>query len=131
MTRRCAATLILLLCVQAQVTSVYDGDTFRVVAAIWPGQTWSGSVRVNGADTPEIRGQCEQEKVMALAAREFTRTAVGERVTLHNVKRGKYAGRVVADVETQRGDLTERLIRNGHGRPYDGGKRKSWCAEQE
>ena len=132
MTRRCAACLVLLLlCVQATVTRVYDGDTFSVVAAIWPDQTWAGSVRVNGVDTPEIRGQCPREKVLALAAREFTRQAVGERVTLHGVKLGKYARRVVADVETQRGDLTEMLIRNGHGRPYDGkSARRGWCEAQ-
>ena len=29
----------------AAVVSVYDGDTFRVEADIWPGLVWLGSVR--------------------------------------------------------------------------------------
>ena len=122
------ATLLLLIQVSAQVISVYDGDTITVEADVWPGMTWSGSVRVDGVDTPEIRGRCEKEIRMAIAARDFVREKAGEKIALLNVKRGKYAGRVIADVQLANGkDLAQALIEAGLGRPYDGGARKSWC----
>ena len=93
-----AAALLLALSVPATVTSVYDGDTLKVSATIWPGITWAGSVRVLGIDTPEIRGKCRRGKGRSgQGAREFVKHAlgnhfVGDRVTLHNIKLGKFAG---------------------------------------
>ena len=114
--------------VAARVVSVYDGDTIRVEASIWPGLTWQGSVRVRGIDTPELRGKCPEEKEMALAARDFVREQVGREIILVDFERGKYAGRVVASVRLTNGtDLTEVLVKTGHGRPYDGGAREPWC----
>ena len=115
----------------ARVLSVYDGDTVKVEAAMWPGLTWTGNVRVEGVDTPEIRGKCEGEKRKAVAARDFVRESVGGRITLVNVKKGKYAGRVVARIRLADGtDLTDLLIRAKHGRPYDGGWRQGWCGKE-
>ena len=114
--------------VPARVVSVYDGDTVRVEAAMWPGLIWKGSVRVDGVDTPEIRGKCEAEKAQARAARDFVRARIGKQVTLVDVKKGKYAGRVVARIRLADGsDLTELLIQQDHGRPYEGGRRRGWC----
>ena len=128
-----ATALLLALTVPATVTSVYDGDTIKVQAAIWPGVTWAGSVRVLGVDTPEIRGKCPEEKAAAIAAREFVKLTIGDRVTLHNIKLGKFAGRVLADVKFQDGAITQGLaavlIDEGHARPYDGGVRSGWCEE--
>ena len=125
-----ATGLLIVLTVPATVTSVYDGDTVKVQAEHWPGHTWTGGVRVEGVDTPEIRGKCPEEKIAAFAARDFVRAILGIHILLHNVKQGKYAGRVVARVQTETGeDLTELLIEAGHGRPYDGGARQGWCEE--
>jgi endonuclease YncB( thermonuclease family) len=116
------------LSVPADVISVHDGDTFKVQAHPWPGMTMAVSVRVNGVDTPEIRGKCDAEKQAAIAARDYVRGVLGESVTLKNVKRGKYAGRVVADVYLTDGrSLTGLLIASGLGRSYGGGKRSGWC----
>ncbi|MDE0343979.1 MAG: thermonuclease family protein [Deltaproteobacteria bacterium] len=115
----------------ARVLSVYDGDTVKVEADMWPGLTWTGSVRVEGVDTPELRGKCDGEKRKARAARDFVRERVGKRVTLVDVKKGKYAGRVVARIRLADGtDLTELLIQARHGRPYNGGRRRGWCGQQ-
>ena len=67
------AALLLALSVPATVTSVYDGDTIKVEAEVWPGITWTGSVRVLGVDTPELTGKCPEEKAAAVAAREFVK----------------------------------------------------------
>ena len=51
--------------VSAKVVKVYDGDTLTVEAYPWPGITATASVRINGVDTPEIRGKCDTEKQKA------------------------------------------------------------------
>ena len=79
-------------------------------------------------DTPEIRGKCEEEKRLALEARDYVRAVVGETVQLVDVRQGKYAGRVVAAVRLADGvDLGLLLIESGHGCPYDDGARFPWC----
>ena len=47
-----------------EVTSIYDGDTFRVNIKDYPALIGERiSIRVGGIDTPEVRGKCEQEKI--------------------------------------------------------------------
>ena len=113
--------------IEATVVSVYDGDTFTADAVPWPGQTNRVSVRVNGVDTPEIRGKCEGEKRRAVEARDFARARLKGGVRLRNVRLGKYAGRVVADVYVGPDNLADLLIAAGLGRPYHGGARRGWC----
>jgi len=115
--------------VAAKVVKVYDGDTFTVEAYPWPGLEAKASVRVNGVDTPEIRGKCEAEKRKAIEAREFVKDLILDKVVfLEHVKYGKYAGRVVADVKLEGGNnLAEKIISQGLGREYHGGKREGWC----
>ena len=115
--------------VAAKVVKVYDGDTFTVEAYPWPGLEAKASVRINGVDTPEIRGKCEAEKQKAIKARDFVKWLVlGEVVYLENVKHGKYAGRVVADVKLEGGgNLADKIIDQGLGREYHGGTREGWC----
>ena len=115
----------------ALVTDVYDGDTFTVDAEVWPDIGWSGRVRVRNVDTPEIRGECDLEKRLAVAARDFVRELlIDEAVTLTEVDNDLYGGRVLAHVQLKDGEsLADLLIANGYGRPYDGGSRQNWCDE--
>jgi len=62
--------------ISAKVTKVYDGDTLTVKAYPWLGLTADIGVRLNGVDTPEIRGKCEEEKLKAIEAREFVKNIV-------------------------------------------------------
>ena len=80
-----------------------------------------------GVDTPEIRGECQAEKDLALRARDFVRAMVGPRVQLTDVRPGKYAGRVTADVWVDGQNLADLLIAENLGRPYHGGQRRAWC----
>ena len=112
----------------ATVIGVYDGDTLTVNAYPWPGMTIRIAVRINGIDTPEIRGLCDAEKELAKRARDYVRATVGDHVQLTNVTMGKYAGRVIADVLLADGrSLAALLIAEGLGREYDGGRREGWC----
>ena len=111
------------------IVGVYDGDTIRVRIENWPpiiGE--SIGVRVNGVDTPEIRGKCPAEKSLAREARAVTRTAVSSarQVELRNLRRDKYF-RLLADVCVDGKALSDLLMANGLGHPYEGGTKGSWC----
>ncbi len=113
----------------AVVTDAYDGDTLTVDAALWPDLVWTGNVRVLGVDTPEIRGECDQEKRWALASRNYVRALlIDETVTLSDLEHDVYGGRVLASVHLENGDrLSDLLIAGNYGRAYDGGTRGDWC----
>ncbi len=112
----------------ATVISTYDGDTFTAETRIWLGQVLTTGVRLDGIDTPEIRGKCQQEKDLAIKARDRSHELTAQGVILRDIRWGKYAKRVIADVYLKSGEsLAELLISEGLGRPYDGGRRTSWC----
>ena len=114
--------------IPALVERVYDGDTFTARAHIWLGQTVKVSIRLNGIDTPELRGKCAHEKTLAIRAKNRAiKLLKKEPVLLFSVTRGKYAGRAVATVTAGGVDVVEALIDGGFGRIYTGGKREPWC----
>ena len=112
-----------------EVTSIYDADTFRVNIEGYPpiaGQRIP--IRVLGVDAPELKGKCESEKIKARQAKQFTVEALrsAKVIELRNTQRGKYF-RILADVYIDGKSLADGLIKAGHARVYDGGKRLSWC----
>jgi len=113
----------------SKVISVYDGDTFRVnIDSLPPIVGKNIRIRVNGIDTPEIRGKCQYEKNLALKARDFVRNklANAKEIKLTNLQRGKYF-RVVANVVVDRVSLEQELLDNKLAYEYSGGKKLSWC----
>jgi len=113
----------------SKVISVYDGDTFRVnIDSLPPIVGKNIPIRVNGVDTPEIRGKCQYEKNLALKARDFVRSklANAKEIKLTNLQRGKYF-RVVANVLVDGVSLEQELLDNKLAYSYDGGKKLSWC----
>ena len=115
--------------IPAQVVGVVDGDTIVVKARIWLGHDVEIRIRLDGVDAPELKGKCESERLMALAARALmVKLADGGRVVLRDIQYGKYAGRVVARVETPAGtDFSRALQEAGLGHAYDGRRRATWC----
>lgn len=112
-----------------QVVRVYDGDTITVNIDQWPAVVGQAiSVRIRGIDTPEIRGQCQQEKQQAKKARDFVKSTLSsaQHITLTNIERGKYF-RLVADVFVDDQSLAAILLQQQLARPYDGGSRQPWC----
>jgi len=113
----------------SKVISVYDGDTFRVnIDSLPPIVGKNIRIRVNGVDTPEIRGKCLYEKNLALEARDFVRArlANAKEIKLANLQRGKYF-RVVANVLVDGVSLEQELLDNKLAYEYSGGKKLSWC----
>lgn len=112
-----------------EVIRVYDGDTITV--NIFDAPAIFGKhlgIRISGIDTPEIKGKCKQEKDLAMQARDYVKTFLGERgnvIDLMGCSRGKYF-RLVCSIE----DLSERLIDKGLAVPYFGEtKTKEWCEQ--
>ncbi|MHC3993941.1 thermonuclease family protein [Thiomicrolovo sp. ZZH C-3] len=113
-----------------EVTSIYDGDTFRARIAAWPQLIGERiGIRINGIDTPEMRGKCPAEKQLAREAKQHTVAMLrgAKAIELRNMKRGKYF-RIVADVYVDGKSVAQSLIGSGLAVRYDGGtKTKDWC----
>jgi len=108
----------------------YDGDTITFnLPNLHPIIGKKIRVRLNGLDTPEIRGRCDKEEYNAEQARDMVTDILkdAERIDLKNMGRGKYF-RIVADVYVDGGNLAETLIDSGMAVRYDGGKKNArWC----
>ena len=78
---------------------------------------------------PELRARCPQEQAKAFAARDALAAMLAEgSVGISGVTLDKYGGRVVADASTHKtADVSTALLRAGHARSYQGGRRESWC----
>lgn len=112
-----------------KVTSIYDGDTFRANIKDWPPVVgYRIPIRVNGIDTPEIRGKCQTEKTLARKAKQITVQILraAKTIELRNIQRGKYF-RLVADVYVDGKSLADELIRKNLAVPYGGGAKQGWC----
>ncbi len=109
----------------------YDGDTCNVtIAGVLPVFGRRIGIRLRGIDTPELRGKCDKEKLLALAARDRTRQLIfgAQNVRIDDISRGKYF-RLVARIIADGRDVSQVLLEEGHAVVYDGGtKSKDWCA---
>jgi len=108
-----------------------DGDTVRGEVDIWPGLSVDGAFRVAGVDTPEIeQARCSAEKSKGISAKAFTDAwlSTQQPVSVGAIRPDKYSGRYDAVLTGRDGSvLAAELIKSGHGRPYSGGARRSWC----
>ena len=124
------------------IVSCYDGDTCRVNLPRsafndeWAYDLFGHNIpiRVEGIDTPEIRGKCQKEKDLAYEARDLVRGLLDNAQTITLIidddpkeVRGKYfriVGRLIADGV----DISDLLIERHLAVLYDGGtKGKDWC----
>lgn len=112
------------------VTSIYDGDTFRANLKEYPPIIGDNvSIRINGIDTPELRGKCDKEKQLARKAKQFTveHLRAAKSIILKNIKRGKYF-RLIADVYVDGVSLGDQLLKQGHAVKYTGKTKQGWCS---
>lgn len=115
------------------VTTIYDGDTFRATINGWPPIIGKNiPIRVNGIDTPEMRGGCKAEIEQARQAKKEAVAMIraAKIVELRNIQRGKYF-RIVADVYLDGENLGEILIGMGLAKLYDGGTKETWCDQKQ
>ena len=108
----------------------YDGDTCNAKMLGVPDTLKKIKIRINGIDTPEIKGKCEREKKLALEAKIFINDLIKNSTVIYlkNLKWGKYGGRVVADLYIDNRDYREYLEgKNFYVEYYGGKKNKDWC----
>ena len=131
-------TLSLAEDIRANYKRCYDGDTCTVDIPIdnLPDIFSKNiSVRINGVDTPEIRGKCQLEKCLAYIARDMVRERLdGKEINLANVAKDKYF-RVLADLQYREDassewiNIVDIIIANGLGVEYNGGtKTADYCS---
>ncbi|MCK5603005.1 thermonuclease family protein [Candidatus Pacearchaeota archaeon] len=114
-----------------EVTSIYDGDTFRANIEGFPAIIGERmAIRIAGIDTPEMRDKDPKVKELAQQAKQFTvkRLREGKHIVLKNIQRGKYF-RIVADVYIDGVSLADELIKTGLAKPYTGGKKPDWSTD--
>ena len=110
-----------------RVIKVYDGDSITIAAKLpFDNSTlYRFSVRLNGIDTPEIKGKNADEKEAAKQARDaLSNLILNKNIILKNVDNEKY-GRVLADVYLDELHINEWLIKERYAVRYDGGAKKS------
>ncbi len=112
---------------QSKVVRIIDGDTIKMRVAIWIDQELLISVRIAGIDAPEIfRPKCQQERTKAVAAKLFVEEFLSSHtaIILYDIQRDKYGGRVVARIETEKGDLGAALVA---AKLAVVGQKGNWC----
>jgi endonuclease YncB( thermonuclease family) len=109
--------------VDGYVIKVYDGDTITIAAKLpYPNSpVYRFHVRLNGIDTPEIKGKNEDEKNAAHQGQKALESLILHKtVTLKNLQTEKY-GRILADVYLKNVCLNKWMLENNYAVPYDGG----------
>ena len=112
---------------RGRVVKVYDGDTITIAAKLpyKNSPIYRFSVRLNGIDTPEIKGKDDDEKQCAVLARDALKECIlGKKIELRNVQTEKY-GRILAEVYCDNINLNEWMIQQRFAVKYDGGTKTS------
>jgi micrococcal nuclease len=115
---------------EAEVVSVYDGDTCTCLVDLGFKTFIRVKVRLLGIDTPEIRTKDLDEKEKGLATRDWLREKIlGKKVLLHTKEKGKF-GRwlgMIWSIEEEdikfESSYNAKLVSEGLAKEYFGGKR--------
>jgi len=109
-----------------KVVKIYDGDTITIAAKLpnTDGPIYRFSVRLNGIDTPEVKGKSVAERDLAKHAKAaLNELLYGKIVELRNVENEKY-GRILADVYVGDIHVNQWMITENFAVSYDGGKKQ-------
>lgn len=109
-----------------KVIKVYDGDTITIASRLPYNESplYRFHVRLNGIDTPEIKGGSEHEKELAKKSRDALQSLIlGNYVTLKRLEREKY-GRILADVYLGELNVGDWMLQNNYAVTYSGGKKE-------
>lgn len=115
-----------------KIIRVIDGDTVEIEANFLPPPLKpSLKLRIYGIDTPEkkSRAKCDLEAELSKKATAFTQKVINESISkkIKIRKWDKYGGRVLGDIILDGKSLEALLLNEGLAKPYDGGKKSSWC----
>lgn len=109
---------------ECKVIKVYDGDTITVAAFLkGDPECYKFQVRLNGIDSPELRGSCENEKKHAIISRDALSDKILNKIIKLEIKGKEKYGRLLADVLFNGTKMNDWMIQNGYAVNYDGGKK--------
>ena len=113
---------------EGYVTKVYDGDSITIESSI-PGMILNTKylfkVRLNRIDTPEIRTNNEEEKEIALLAKDALKNKILNKIIqLKTISTDKY-GRLLCDIFLDDICINDWMIENRYAVPYCGKTKKS------
>lgn len=115
---------------KCELIRVVDGDTIDVSVDLGF-KVWlrKERVRLLGINTPESRTRNLEEKALGLASKERLKELLPKRFIIKTSKDGKGKfGRILAIPFVDGEDICERMVLEGHARPYFGvAKSKEPC----
>lgn len=110
---------------ECKVIKVYDGDTITVAAFLkGDPECYKFQVRLNGIDSPEMRGSSENEKKHAIISRDALSEQILNKIIKLEIKGKEKYGRLLADVLYNGKNMNEWMVQNGYAVKYDGGTKK-------
>lgn len=122
--------------IKAKYIRAYDGDTITVDLTGTGIESRDGSqsnpnwtrVRLANIDAPEIRGDCQQEKQLAIDARDYLRMQLlnSEYVDLKNVRYDRW-NRLLATVYVNGRNINDLMAERGYAVWYSARKAVDWC----
>jgi endonuclease YncB( thermonuclease family) len=113
---------------KGKVIKVYDGDTITIAAKL-PQMSndsiYRFSIRIRGIDAPELNGKTDDEKDMAIKARDALHKLIYNKyVSLDNLSHEKYS-RLLADVYCNGISVGDWLLNKRYAVAYDGITKKT------
>lgn len=117
------------------VVKVYDGDTITIatklpIIPVDQQPVYRFSVRLNGIDTPEMKGSDDEEKECARRAKEFMiENVMNKQVKLEDVQLEKYGRLLATVISPDNKNMNELMVQKRYAVKYDGGTKicpKSW-----
>ena len=111
----------------AEVTSVYDGDTCTATIDLgFKLFTRKAKLRLLGIDTYELRSSDPAEKILAVDARDYLRGLIlGKSVRIQSKRKGKYGRYLVTiwllddDGDPGEQSINDIMVESGHARAYN------------
>lgn len=106
-----------------RAASFYDGDSMDLTLDLGFALVLHRKCRLQGVDTPELRGGTEASRAAGRLARDVAQAFVasaGDAAFVSETWTGKF-GRPLGDIETSAGSLREKLIEGRYAVPYHGG----------
>ena len=115
---------------RAKITKVYDGDSITCAMSLNGDDFYRFSIRLNGIDTPELRGGSDAEKKQGLLARDYLRGLILDKVIFVVCTGLDKYGRVLGTLYMKEGDLqsvNDLMIEKGYAYAYDGGTKQKFA----
>lgn len=118
----------------AKVVSVHDTDTITV-AFFWKDTPIKINIRLSEIDAPELRSSVKCESDACKLGRDALIKLILNKVVIIHLKKFDKYGRTLAEVHATQPIvdhtcINRYLIDYCYARPYDGGSKQQWTAEE-